>query len=149
MRKRFALAVAAGLLAAPSLNAQEHMVEAFVAAFNAADVDALVRLHTPTAVRLPPNEPPVMGHDALRHHFREQLTQPAFVQLSAQQDGQHVAESFAVSWGTYELKVIPDSKAEEFTETGHWVSIVWEQESSGEWLIERSIWNADSPPPDG
>jgi ketosteroid isomerase-like protein len=149
MRRRIALAAVAALLAAPSLHAQEQIVEAFVAAFNSADVDALVRLHSPTGVRLPPYEPPVMGHEALRDHFREQLTEYAFVQLSAQQDGQHVAESFAVSWGTYELNVIPESGAEEFTETGHWVSIAREQYGSGEWLIERTIWNADSPPPDG
>jgi len=149
MRRRIALAAVAALVAAPGLHAQEQIVERFVAAFNAADVDALVGLHSPTAVRLPPNQPPVMGHEALRDHFLEQLTEYAFVQLSAQQDGQHVAETFAVSWGTYELNVIPESGAEEFTETGHWMSIVWQQARSDEWLIERTIWNPDSPPPEG
>ena len=149
MKRGFVLAAVASLLAAPGLQAQEQIVEAFVAAFNSADVDALVKLHTPTAVRLPPNEPPVMGHPALRDHFLQQLSEPAFIELSAQQEGQHVSESFAVSWGTYELKVIPESGAEELTETGHWVSIAQEQYGSGEWLIERTIWNADSPAPDG
>jgi hypothetical protein len=90
-----------------------------------------------------------MGHQALRDHFLEQLTEPAFVELSAQQEGQRVAETFAVSWGTYELKVIPESGARELTETGHWVSVAHEQYGSGGWLIERTIWNPDSPPPDG
>ncbi|MEJ2335519.1 MAG: nuclear transport factor 2 family protein [Gemmatimonadales bacterium] len=101
MRRRIALAAVAMLLTAPSLHAQEQIVDAFVAAFNAADVDGLVKLHAPDAVRLPPNQPPVRGHEALRDHFREQLTKYAFVELAAQQSGQYVAEAFAVSWGTY------------------------------------------------
>lgn len=148
MRMRLALAVVAVLQAAPGLQAQEQLVEEFVTAFNAGDVDGLVRLHAPTAVRLPPNEPPVIGHEALREHFRKQLTEYAFVELSAKQEEQHVAETFAVSWGTYQLKVIPTNGTEEVTETGHWVSIVWQQPESDEWLIERTIWNPDSPPPD-
>lgn len=149
MKRGFVLALVAALLAAPGVQAQEHIVHSFVAAFNAGDVDGLVGLHTPTAVRLPPNAPPVIGRDALREHFLQQLSEPAFVELSAQQEGQHVAESFAVSWGTYDLKVIPEAGAQELTETGHWVSVVQEQYGSDEWLIERTIWNSDSPPPDG
>lgn len=148
LKRGIALWAVAGSLVAPGLHAQEEIVQAFVAAFNSADVDGLVKLHAPDAVRLPPDAPPVIGHEALGNYFGEQLTRYAFVELSARQDGQRVAETFAVSWGTYQLSVIPESGADEVTETGHWVSILSQQEDSDDWLIERTIWNSDSPPPD-
>lgn len=146
-RRGIGLLGAALLLVAPGLHAQEEIVDAFVAAFNSADVDGLLKLHAPDAVRLPPNQPPVIGQEALRDYFRQQLTEYPFIELSARQDGQLVAELFAVSWGSYQLSVIPENGADEVTETGHWVSILSQQEDSDEWLIARAIWNPDSPPP--
>ena len=47
------------------------VVRAFVAAFNRADVDALVALYEPGAVNHQVAEEPVQGHDAMREMFRK------------------------------------------------------------------------------
>ena len=116
------------------------LVEAWDAAQNANDVDALMALYGADAKAMPPEMPEVAGADALRGLWTDFL--------DGTQDNDNVLQGLRVSgdlaaiWGYYNTTA-PEGE-EGGMVTGKWIAIL-ERQGDGSWKVFRNIWNTDSP----
>ena len=111
--------------------------DAWEAALNAKDVDALVGLYTDDARVLAPNAGMTRGSDAVREAFGAMIDAGFSGELTS--IDVQVAGDIAYNVGTYSLTaeggVVDTGK---FLET-------WRRGSDGQWRISNDIWNSDMP----
>lgn len=116
----------------------------WLAAFRAADGEALARLYDENAVLLPPGAPAVVGRAAIRDFLVKEAQdagQAGMVfSLGEKSDG---GASGRQGWssGTYSVK----DKDGKVIETGKFLSV--NKKVNGKWMYLRDTWNADNPPP--
>ncbi len=117
------------------------IVEAWDAAQNADDVDALMALYGADPAAMPPEMPEVTGADAVRELWTSFL--------DGSQDNDNVLQGFRVSgdlaviWGTYTVAQATEGE-ETAAVTGKWMGIL-ERQADGSWKVLRNIWNTDQP----
>jgi uncharacterized protein (TIGR02246 family) len=118
------------------------LLDEFDLAANASDADGLTELYTGNAVRIPPNEPALLGKEAIRAHFQEfydQFTEEAeniVVDV-------YVSGDLAFSRGTWTSVKTPREGGESFKLNGNWVSIQRKQ-PNGSWKIACDIFSDES-----
>ena len=120
-------------------------VEAFEAAANAGDAAALAALHTDDAIRMPPNEPSVIGKEAITAWFQtrfEQFTQ----KLTLSSEEGEVAGDWAFRRGTYTSAATPKAGGEPIQDDGKYL-VIMQKQPDGSWKTFRAIWNSDNPLP--
>ena len=119
-------------------------VRAWLAAFNAGDVDTIVALYSPDAVVMAPGNASATGHDAIRALVQKESegAKSAGVSLVANDDDK-AAASGDLGWhsGSY---VVKDASGA-VVDSGNYMEV--QQNIDGKWLIIRDIWNSDRPPP--
>ncbi|MBU2676662.1 MAG: DUF4440 domain-containing protein [Gammaproteobacteria bacterium] len=144
MKKTIALIAMAFLLAACSkapapadpseLTARS---DAWEAALNAQDLDALVELYTVDARIMPPNGEISTGRDAVAAEFGAMID----AGLGGTTDivEAQVSGDLGYIVGTYAL-----SAGDETVDRGKYTEI-WERGNDGQWRIASDIWNSDGP----
>ena len=127
------------------LDAIAQLGDGFVKAMNTSDIEVLVGSFTDDAIRMPPNEPSIVGTAALRSHFQA-LFEQADSTVTILLDETEVAGEWAYSRGTYTLEVRPKGEGEPEQDNGKWLNIL-QRQTDGSWKISCNIWNSDNPIP--
>jgi len=111
----------------------------FNAAINAGNIDKLVSLYTDDAVRIPPNKPPLVGKEAIRSLFQEQLDQ-----FTVQNEGVivdlKVSGDLAFVRGSWTSINTPKTGGEPLKYNGSFVSVIQKQ-PEGSWKVICNIWS--------
>jgi uncharacterized protein (TIGR02246 family) len=111
----------------------------FNAAINAGNIDKLVSLYTDDAVRIPPNKPALVGKEAIRSLFQEQLDQ-----FTVQNEGVivdlKVSGDLAFVRGSWTSINTPKTGGEPLKFNGNFVSIIQKQ-PDGSWKTICNSWS--------
>jgi uncharacterized protein (TIGR02246 family) len=110
------------------------------AASNAGDITAL---HTDDAIWMPPNEPALVGKEAIRT-WAQSLFEQFTVEETVTTEEIQVAGDWAFLRGTYTFAVTPKAEGEPQKETGNCFHIV-QRQPDGSWKYTRLMWNSDQP----
>ncbi len=111
--------------------------EAFEAALNAKDIDALVMIYTSDARLLPPNGEMTTGRDAARAIFGGMIDAGISGDLTS--IDAKVSGDMGYDVGTYTLL-----DGDTVVDTGKFIEI-FHRGDDGAWLITNDIWNSDVP----
>jgi uncharacterized protein (TIGR02246 family) len=121
------------------VEAIKKITDDFNAAINAGNIDKLVSLYTDDAVRIPPNKPPLVGKEAIRSLFQEQLDQ-----FTVQNEGiivdLKVSGDLAFVRGSWTSINTPKTGGEPLKYNGSFVS-VFQQQPEGSWKVICNIWS--------
>jgi ketosteroid isomerase-like protein len=109
--------------------------DAWEAALNAADIDALVALYTSDARLLPPNGEIVSGSAAVRTEFGGMIDAGLGGELMSVEA--MVSGDIGYNVGTYTL-----TDGDNLVDTGKFIE-VWHRGDDGVWRIANDIWNSD------
>jgi len=120
------------------------MNEAYAAATNAGDAEALGMLYAVDAVSMPPNAPPLVGRAAIIADAAEDFATMT-ANLNSSSEGHYLMGDMAVDWGTYVFTGVLEDSGIAITEAGKYVAI-WKSQPDGSWQIMRDIWNSNTPP---
>ena len=112
--------------------------EAWEAAFNAKDIDALVGLYTSDARVLPPNAEMASGSDAVRTLFGGFIDAGIGGELTSIES--KISGNMAYDVGTYALH-----NDDGPVDTGKFI-VTFRRGDDGEWRITNDIFNSDNPP---
>jgi len=111
----------------------------FNAALNAGDIDKLVSLFTDDAVRIPPNEPALIGKEAIRGMFQQQLDQ-----FTVQNEGVivdlKVSGDLAFFRGSWTSINTPKDGGKPLKYNGSYVSVIQKQ-PDGSWKTICNSWS--------
>jgi ketosteroid isomerase-like protein len=120
------------------------MNEAYDAATNAGDAEAMGMLYAVDAVSMPPNASPLVGRAAIIADAAENFAAMT-PNLNSSTEGHYLVGDMAVEWGTYLLAGTLKDSDVAVTEEGKYVAI-WKLRPDGSWQIVRDIWNSNTPP---
>jgi ketosteroid isomerase-like protein len=117
--------------------------QAFVKAYNANDIDKVMKLYTDNAGLLPPGAPRAIGRAAIRAYFTTDMAQAAkdgakFV-LGANPDG-GISGDWGWSSGTFAVT----DQAGHVIDRGKYLSV--SKKVDGKWLYVEDMWNSDAAP---
>jgi uncharacterized protein (TIGR02246 family) len=115
-----------------------------VAAMRTADPDSAAALFTTDGTMFPPNSKPVAGNAAVREWGVQTFAAMRVVEATVTTDEVRVADGWAVSQGTWAMKVVAGTTA--MVDTTRWM-VTWERQPDGVWKIDRDIWNSIRPLP--
>ncbi len=131
--------------AAPLSSADEAAIrktsEDFVTAAMANDAEAMASLYAEDAVLMFPNEPAVVGLDAIRTRLAADTFQTIMLPVSAVEG----RGDLAYSRGTFTIRFQPGSEGDFIDDTGKWL-VVLRKQADGSWLNIVDIFNSDLPP---
>jgi ketosteroid isomerase-like protein len=113
--------------------------EAWEAALNAKDIDALVALYEDDARIMPPNAPMSSGHDAVRADFGAMIEAGLTAELTSI-DGA-VSGDIGYNLGTYKLM-----SGDTQVDAGKYME-TWHRGDDGQWRYTNDIYNSDLPVP--
>lgn len=114
----------------------DDFVEAFDAALNAGDLDALMAGFTTDPASMPPDAPTAAGTEAVRALWAGLIEQGPTVDNVLQ--GFRTDGDLAVLWGSYVLTV------DDIETVGKWMAVA-ERQIDGSWKTIRNMWNTDLP----
>jgi len=109
--------------------------EAWEAALNAKDIDALVEIYTSDARVMPPNGETSRGHDAVRGIFGGMIEAGLGGELTSVEA--MVSGEFGYNVGTYTLRA-----GDDVVDTGKYIE-TWRRGDDGQWRMANDIWNSD------
>lgn len=109
--------------------------EAWEAALNAKDIDALVDLYTGDARVMPPNREMSRGHDAVRAEFGAMIEAGLSGELTSVDA--MVSGDFGYNVGIYTLRA-----GDDVVDTGKYTE-TWRRGDDGQWRMANDIWNSD------
>lgn len=125
----------------------ERFVLGWLNAYNRRDVDTLLTLYRPDAIRMPPGAPAQRGMEAIGEGLRDTFRRlEEFVSEGASQEV-HFLEGWAVERGSYTLTARVPAEAEPMVQRGKYV-VVARRDERGVWRILWEIWNANTPEPE-
>ena len=111
--------------------------DAWQAALNAKDLDALVEIYTSDARILPPNGEMKSGPDAVRAEFGAMIDAGISAELTSLEAT--VSGNIGYNVGTFVLRAGEDvALVGKFIET-------WRRDDDGQWRISNDIFNSDAP----
>lgn len=119
------------------------MNEAYAAAINAGDAEAMGMLYAVDAVSMPPEASPLAGRAAIVADAAEDFANMTG-NLTSNSEGHYLMGDMAVEWGTYVFTGTPNDSEYSFTQEGKYVAI-WQLQPDGSWQIVRDIWNSNAP----
>ena len=117
----------------------------YSSSLNSGDIDLWMSLWVDDGVQMPPNEPPVIGRQAIRARNKGVLDRFTFnMTISNEEVG--VGEGWAFARGTYRATLTPKAGGgAPLSIDGKYMSILARQ-SDGSWKIHRDIFNSNVPP---
>jgi len=119
----------------------------FAAAVSASDMTGIMENYATDSVQMPPNEPALIGFDAIR--ARHQAQQDMYdVTLDNPSDEILVSGDWAILRGSYIISGTPKGDAEPFEDAGKYL-VTWRRMPDGSWDVLHETWNSDNPLPEG
>jgi uncharacterized protein (TIGR02246 family) len=99
------------------------------------DIDAVAQVFAEDAWQMPPNQPPLVGREAIRH-FWSQAVQWGSWKFSLDTQDVTVSGPLAVERGKYVLRFTagPNAPLPSFEDRGNYL-VHWRHEPDGEWRI--------------
>ncbi len=130
----------------PSLSADdraaiEQAADAYVAAMKAADWGRVARSFSEDAVRIPPNEEPHQGREAIENWLGGIEELSSYELERDQIDG---ADEIAYVRGRYAITLRPVGAPAPISDQGDFLEI-WRRGSDGAWNIAEAMWNTRLP----
>jgi uncharacterized protein (TIGR02246 family) len=119
----------------------ERAADAYVAAMNAADWERVARSFSEEAVRMPPNEEPHQGRQAIENWLRGIEELGSYELVRDQIDG---ADGLAYVRGRYAITLRPVGAPAPISDEGDFLEI-WRKGSDGAWNIAEAMWNTRLP----
>jgi len=117
--------------------------DAFVKAFNAADVSQVLGVYTENSTFMPPNQPVLRGKDALKLFYDDLIKQGASnLKVDVAEVSGH--GPLAYQSGTYEMDLKP-ANGQGDHDRGKYLFIA--RKLNGNWRYEYMLWNSDLPVP--
>ena len=120
------------------------LLDDFVAAENAGDLQTIMALITEDVVTMPPEEPPVVGTDAVRTWWES-----TFGQVDIQGAVSDVEIQAFGDWGfvrgIWNVTATPKSGGEPQQNDYSFILVV--RRENGAWKEARAVWNTNAPPP--
>lgn len=114
--------------------------EAWQAAYNAGDMEAVAALYAEDGCRMPPNAETAQGRAAILANLQEGLEMGlAHAEIAVTEAGS--SGDWGWGRGTYELTGADGTHLDH----GKWMNV--SRLSDGEWMIHCDIWNSDMPLP--
>jgi uncharacterized protein (TIGR02246 family) len=124
-------------------DAVEQAADAYLAAMKTADWARVARSFSEDGVRIPPNEDPHEGREAIEKWLGG-IEELASYTLSRDRiDG---ADGIAYVRGRYEITLRPSGAPAALSDQGDFLEI-WRKEPDGVWRIIEAIWNTRLPLP--
>ncbi len=118
----------------------QESTDKFVAAFNAGDFDAMAACYTADGVLMPPNNPSVTGHEAIKAFI---ASMPKVKDFSITHDEIEGTGDRAIVYGKFAITfVMPDGT--EVKDKGKFIE-VREKQTNGSWLMTHDMFNSDMP----
>ena len=114
-------------------------------ALNAGDATAYVALLAEGAVLMPPNQPAIIGEDAIREYRQTEFDQIT-LEVTRPSEEVVVAGDWAFVRHTYAGKQTPKAGGEPTEFRGKGITIL-QRQPDGSWKIARYMWSGDDPPP--
>ncbi len=111
--------------------------DAWEAALNAKDIDALVAIYTSDARVMPPNNEMQRGGAAVRAEFGAMIDAGLSVELTTVDV--LISGDMGYDYGTYALY-----SGDETVDVGKYIE-TWQRGDDGQWRISNDIWNSDRP----
>jgi ketosteroid isomerase-like protein len=132
----------AAVTSAMDVSAIRAVDAAYVKAVMARDWDKFAALLTTNVVVMPPNEPTVVGREANLARVRSfNVASLEYAHMPGNIAGER---SVAYLQGTYTIRMTFPGAPQPFVDRGKYLWILRKQ-ATGAWLIDRIIWNTDSP----
>jgi uncharacterized protein (TIGR02246 family) len=128
----------------PEVEAVRVWFEQYNAAINAGVLDQWTTFVADDAVILPPDEPPIIGMDAIRSRYAAVFNAYSF-QFTGRLEEITVAGRLAVVRATIEETVTPTSGGEPTELRGAWL-LVLRRQPDGSWKLWRNMWSVFPPP---
>ena len=120
----------------------EAMVEPYVAAYNAKDIESVLAFYDDQVVTMPANAPAGVGIGSVRANL-ETLFEQGDVEIAISPVELIVSGDIAVGRGNYTLKVTPED-GDAVEENGKYLSL-WSKLPDGSWKISRVMTNSNIP----
>jgi len=117
--------------------------EAWMAAFNAADSDALANFYTEDAIRMASGAPTVTGRAAIRQYLADQFAMGTTTSVIRSDELQLMGD-WAFDRGTFTGTMTPSGGGDAVTVEGRYVVILRKQ-TDGSWKLARAIDNIPAP----
>ena len=121
------------------------MIEPYVAAYNAADVESVLAFYDEQVVRMPPNAPSTVGHAGLRLALEETFALGT-PEISILQDELIVSGEIAFGRGNYTVTITPED-GDPTVLNGKYLNVS-RKLPDGSWKIARAMFNSNDPLPD-
>jgi uncharacterized protein (TIGR02246 family) len=129
------------MLTPDEVAAVESAADAYLEAMNAEDWARVARSFTEDAVRIPPNEEPHRGRDAIEAWLGgiEEL-----ISYELTRDEVAGADGFAYVRGRYAITLRPRGAPGPASDEGDFLE-VWRREPDDAWRVAEAIWNTRAP----
>jgi uncharacterized protein (TIGR02246 family) len=128
-------------LGADDRAAIELAADDYVAAMNAADWSRVARSFSDGGVRIPPNEDPHQGREAIERWLGGIEELSSYELIRDRIDG---ADGIAYVRGRYAIMLRPVGAPAPISDEGDFLEI-WRKESDGAWRIVEAMWNTRLP----
>jgi uncharacterized protein (TIGR02246 family) len=120
-----------GLLVAAD-NGMNPAGEAFVKAFNANDLEAVVALYAPDAILYPPDSMVAKGKDAIRESYGGLMDHYTIKEIVIS-DAQHeTIGDTSIGWGSFSLTMVPKTGGDVIQMSGRFTDV--SKNINGKWL---------------
>ncbi len=113
-------------------------------AVESGDVNAVLAIHSGDSVRMPPNEPTIIGKEGIGSWYQKTFEQST-IELEISQKEIQILGDWAFERGAYAVTYTPKEKSEPASDNGKWV-IISQKQPDGSWKRARAIWNSDNSP---
>lgn len=116
------------------------LLDSYAKANNSSDAHAYFELFSPDAIWMPPESRPVYGPEQIREAVQEYFEAAVWTARFTPVDALQLAEDwiYGIAEVDVETTAHADGAKSQFRLTATWLL---RQQSSGEWLIARQMWN--------
>jgi len=115
----------------------------YSSSLNSGDLDRWMSLWADNGVQMPPDEPPVIGKEAIRARMKAVLDRFAF-NMKISNEEVRAGGDWAFARGTYQATLTPKAGGAAGSIDGKYMTILTRQ-ADGSWEIYRDIFNSNVP----
>ena len=119
--------------------------EAFVKAFKANDLDAVVALYAPDAVLFPPDSMAANGKDAIRQSYAGLMNNFTIQDITITDAHHDTKGDLSFGWGMFSLTFVPKAGGEPMHMEGRFTDV--SKRVNGKWLYILDHASVPLPPP--
>jgi ketosteroid isomerase-like protein len=130
----------------PDVDQIKQMMQDFVTAFNARDVDKLATFYSANAALMPANRSTLRGIDAVKGYYDLQFKEDGARDLTLEPITEEGHGPLGFVAGTFTLTFEPPNGGPARHDRGKTIWIV--RKFSGQWKIEWQVTSSDLPPPE-